>query len=147
MVSGQPVRAEIDSGAVVSTLTANAARRVGFKTSPSAAPAGPSVQGLTGAPVQTRVEVFPTFTFGDETIKNAKIEIADMFAAATEVPIGSMLPQTVIEFPEMLLGADFLKSHRVYVAMSQRKVYASYTGGPVFQDRGQTVTRPEPPKP
>jgi hypothetical protein len=33
----------------------------------------------------------------------------------------------------MLLGADFLRSHRVLVAHSQRKIYFTYTGGPVFQ--------------
>ena len=32
----------------------------------------------------------------------------------------------------MLLGADFLRSHRVLVANSQRKLYFTYSGGPVF---------------
>ena len=50
-------------------------------------------------------------------------------------PIGSIVPQAVIDFPEMLLGADFFRSHRIYVAMSQKKVYASYIGGPVFKLR------------
>jgi hypothetical protein len=35
----------------------------------------------------------------------------------------------------MLLGADFFRSHRVYVAKSQGKVYVSYVGGPVFETR------------
>jgi hypothetical protein len=30
------------------------------------------------------------------------------------------------------LGADFLRSHRVLVAHSQRKMYFTYAGGPVF---------------
>ena len=32
----------------------------------------------------------------------------------------------------MLIGADFFLSHRVYVANSQRKLYFTYNGGPVF---------------
>jgi hypothetical protein len=36
----------------------------------------------------------------------------------------------------MLLGADFFRSHRVYVSLGQRKVYASYLGGPVFSAPG-----------
>ena len=32
----------------------------------------------------------------------------------------------------MLLGDDFFLSHRVYVANSQRKLYFTYNGGPVF---------------
>jgi hypothetical protein len=34
--------------------------------------------------------------------------------------------------PDMLLGADFLRSHRVLLAMSQRRLYFSYVGGRVF---------------
>jgi lipoprotein NlpI len=33
---------------------------------------------------------------------------------------------------EMLLGTDFLRSHRVLIARSQHKVYFSYAGGQVF---------------
>ena len=34
--------------------------------------------------------------------------------------------------PDMLLGADFLRAHRVLLAMSQRRLYYSYVGGKVF---------------
>ena len=34
--------------------------------------------------------------------------------------------------PRMVLGVDFLRAHRVYVARSQRKLYFTYTGGTVF---------------
>ena len=47
----------------------------------------------------------------------------------------------------MLLGADFLRAHRVLVAHSQRKLYFTYTGGPVFQPTQRPVphndARPE----
>jgi hypothetical protein len=43
---------------------------------------------------------------------------------------------STVEEPNMLLGADFFRSHRVYVAREQRKVYVSYMGGPVFQTIG-----------
>jgi hypothetical protein len=33
---------------------------------------------------------------------------------------------------DMLIGADFFLSHRIYVANSQRKLYFTYNGGPVF---------------
>ena len=33
---------------------------------------------------------------------------------------------------DMLLGADFLRAHRVLVARSQRKMYFTYAGGTVF---------------
>jgi predicted aspartyl protease len=36
------------------------------------------------------------------------------------------------EHPDLLLGADFLKSHRVLLAISQGRLYYSYLGGQVF---------------
>jgi hypothetical protein len=42
------------------------------------------------------------------------------------------LPTTLVGLPAMLLGADFLRSHRVLVAQSQQKIYLSYVGGTVF---------------
>ena len=42
--------------------------------------------------------------------------------------------------PDMLLGADFLRAHRVLLAMSQRRLYYSYVGGKVF---GNIAAPPE----
>jgi hypothetical protein len=44
--------------------------------------------------------------------------------------------------PSMLLGADFIRAHRIYIAKSQGKLYFSYNGGPIFQ-----VVRPQPDEP
>jgi predicted aspartyl protease len=38
--------------------------------------------------------------------------------------------------PDMLLGADFLRTHRVLLAMSQRQLYYTYIGGKVFGNDG-----------
>lgn len=34
--------------------------------------------------------------------------------------------------PKVVLGFDFMKSHRVQVSNSQGKMYISYNGGPIF---------------
>ena len=39
------------------------------------------------------------------------------------------------DIPDMLLGADFFRTHRVLIAYSQRKVYFAYAGGTVFPGR------------
>ena len=44
----------------------------------------------------------------------------------------------------MLLGADFLLAHRVLVAHSQRKIYFTYAGGPIFQLSRPLETRSDP---
>ena len=45
----------------------------------------------------------------------------------------------------MMLGADFLRSHRLLVAHSQRKVYFTYAGGPVFQLNLPPTREPQSP--
>ena len=42
----------------------------------------------------------------------------------------------------MLVGADFLRSHRTLVSHSQRKIYYTYTGGPVFVTGGARAAAP-----
>ncbi len=42
----------------------------------------------------------------------------------------------------MILGADFFLSHHILVASSQRKLYFTYNGGPVFDLRPQAVAAP-----
>jgi hypothetical protein len=45
----------------------------------------------------------------------------------------SLIAQSVMTNPDMLIGADFFLSHRIYVARSQGKIYFTYKGGPIFQ--------------
>ena len=48
------------------------------------------------------------------------------------------------EFADMLLGIDFLRAHRVYVAHSQGKLYFTYNGGPVFSVAARAAAKPAP---
>jgi len=67
--------------------------------------------------VENSIGALQSFTIGDEEIKNTKLRIADVALSGSE----------------MLVGADFFLSHRVMVARSQRKLYFTYNGGPVFR--------------
>ena len=134
-LDGEGLVAQMDTGAGVSMMTPGAAAKVGVTPKSEGVSADGLSRGIGPEQVQTFVGVFPTFAFGDETIKNAKLRIADMFRAAREVPLNSRIAAPVVDEPLMLLGADFFQSHRVYVARGQRKVYVSYVGGPVFQTR------------
>jgi clan AA aspartic protease (TIGR02281 family) len=141
-VNGVPVLAEMDTGAGGgSVLTPPAAARVGVTPASEGVAQAGETHGLGVRKLQTYIGVFQSFSFGDETIKNAQLRIADLFAADKEVRLGSHIPTSAIETPDMLLGADFFRSHRVYVSLAQRMVYVTYVGGPVFQ------TRPLPPAP
>lgn len=61
---------------------------------------------------------FERFEIGDEVVSNAEVGVIDYEGSA-----------------DVLLGADFLRSHRVLFAMSQQKLYISYVGGEPFGQR------------
>jgi predicted aspartyl protease len=141
-LNGQRALAEIDTGAYTSVVTTGVAERVGIPLQGEGVkPAGVS-GGIGKGFVQTSEAVFPIFAIGDETIKNAKLRVADLFVHDKEVKLGSHVSEQVVEMPSMLLGADFIRAHRIYIAKSQGKLYFSYNGGPIFQ-----VVRPQPDEP
>jgi tetratricopeptide (TPR) repeat protein/predicted aspartyl protease len=116
-VNDQRIRVMFDTGAYTSVLSLKAAARAGIKPdSPGVVEAGYS-SGIGRNTVKSYIATASSFKIGDtEEIKNARLRIAD------------------IDLPDadMLLGSDFFVSHHVFVANSQRKLYVTYNGGPVF---------------
>ena len=132
-LNGQKAIAQLDSGAAVSFVDKGMAERVGVTPRTENVVQTNDSRGIAGAPVPTYLAVFPSFAIGDEQISNAKLRIADMFHGDTEKPIDSLIAKTAVDKRDMLLGADFLRAHHVYVARSQGKMYFAYQGGPIFQ--------------
>jgi len=116
-VNGVKIRIKFDTGAWTSLLTTKAAARVGIKTdSPGVVDAG-YARGVGRAMSKQYIAPVASFKIGDtEEIKNTRLRIADVELLDAD----------------MLLGADFFVSHRVYVANSERRLYLTYNGGAVF---------------
>jgi len=132
-INGHPLRALLDSGASGSILDKAEAARLGVSpSSPGVAPAGAG-SGLGSRSVPSWVGPFASFAIGNETIRDTDIAFADVFKGATITGTGSRIPVKLDGLPSMLLGYDFFRSHRVLVAHSQRRIYFTYNGGPVFQ--------------
>lgn len=135
-LNGVRTPAMFDTGAGVTTVTPHAAKAAGITIeSPGVAAVG-KIHGLGASAVDAYSAVFPTLTLGDEKITNARLEIADMMGWRKEAQLGSHIATAVNDDlePQMLVGADFFLSHRVYVARSQGLIYFSYLGGPIFAD-------------
>lgn len=149
VLNGRKTLAELDSGSGRSVVTTVAARNVGVTPQSAEVQRSDGAMGMGGS-VQTWVGVFPTLTIGDETIQNAELELADLFGRDQETQVGSNIPRNVDEFPGMLLGFDFVRAHRIYIARSQEKVYFSYNGGPIFEspksNKAPEAAKSEPPK-
>ena len=116
-VNGQKIRVTFDTGAFTSVLSLRAAERAGLKPdSPGVVDEGYS-SGIGRGQVKTYIGTFASFAIGDgEEIKNARLRFAD----------------TRLDDSDMLLGADFFVSHRIFVANKEHRLYLTYNGGPVF---------------
>ncbi len=116
-VNGVRTHVIFDTGAPRSMLSTEAAARAGVRPDD----AGVSSQGYTsGVGLRTYLKAwagpFESFKIGDEEIKHTKIIFGDLIMGGGD----------------MLVGADFFLSHRVFISNSQHKLYFSYNGGSVF---------------
>ena len=116
-VNGERIRVAFDTGAFTSLLSSKAAERAGIKPdSPGVVDVG-TTGGIGRGRVKSYIGTFASFKIGDgEEIKNAKLRFADMD----------------LDMADMLLGADFFVSHRIFVANKEHRLFLSYNGGPVF---------------
>jgi tetratricopeptide (TPR) repeat protein len=122
-VNGKRVRVLFDTGAGTSILTLRAANRAGITPETAGVlPAG-FTRGIGQGAIKTYIAPFDTFKIGDEEVTHTKLRIGDLR----------------IENAEMLIGADFFLSHRIYVANKQHKLYFTYNGGPVFNLTASTT--------
>ena len=117
LLNGAKIRVMFDTGAPASMLTLAAAKRAGVTPrSAGVVAAGAEYGGWGTRLVKTWIAPFPSFKIGEEEIRNTHLRVGDVD----------------LHDVDMLVGADFFLSHRVYVANSQAQLYFTYNGGPVF---------------
>jgi hypothetical protein len=115
MLNGVEVHVLFDTGATASRISPQAAKRAGLQADLSElADAGYAV-GIGRPKVKTHLAPFTTLKLGDEEIRNLHLRIGD-----------------TRDGTDLLLGADFFASHRIYVSNTQHKLYFTYNGGQVF---------------
>jgi predicted aspartyl protease len=131
-INGQPVRAMLDSGAGGSILSTGDAARLGVTPETPGVVAVQSGQGLGPKQFNVWIGPFDRLVIGNEIIDHPYIPFGDLYKAETYTSTGSRLAKNVSQEQPMLLGADFLRAHRVLVSHSQRKIYFTYLGGPMF---------------
>ncbi len=145
MINGKPIHALLDSGAAVSVLDRSAAERLGL-TDPGHVTSSGKNAGLGAKTVDSWTARVESFTIGNESVSDTIIRFADLWKDATYTTrFGGLLPERFESMPAMLLGSDFLRAHRVLVAHSQRKMYFTYEGGPVFQPKTEDAAGPAVP--
>lgn len=117
-INGSRMTAMIDSGASVTTITKRAAHRAGIALDGPHAKRVANAQGVGRQSAPTWIARAATFKIGDATVHDPEFDVVDVQLSV-----------------DVLLGADFLRAHRVLFAMSQGKLYVSYLGGQPFDTR------------
>jgi predicted aspartyl protease len=131
-INGKPFLAELDSGASLSALSLEAALQLNVTPQTPGVSAGGCVTGMGPVRVDHWIAPFESFRIGDEVIRSPRMRFGDLWQNTKYESTGSTIARRLNDLPDMLLGADFLRAHRVYVAHSQGKLYFSYSGGTVF---------------
>jgi tetratricopeptide (TPR) repeat protein/predicted aspartyl protease len=118
LVNGVKIKVQFDTGAPSSMMTVAAAAKAGVRPfGPGVYPAGRTSGIAKNSDIQIWNAPFASFQLGDEEIKNVRIFIG---------PLG------IGETSDMLLGADFFRSHHIMVSNTQGKLYFTSNGGIVF---------------
>jgi tetratricopeptide (TPR) repeat protein len=116
LLNGVKIRVMFDTGTPQSMLKLKAAARAGVKPGDEKVMASGVVGGLGARGIETWIARFDSLDLGGELIKNGRLLIGDIELADAD----------------MLLGTDFFLSHRIIFAKSQREIFFTYNGGPVF---------------
>jgi predicted aspartyl protease len=115
-INGLPIVALFDTGANRSLVSRHVASRLGVRPDTPGVVAAGQFGGIGKDLSDAWIGPFESFEIGNEALKDTAIAFGNI---GTEY--------------QMLLGLDFLFAHRLLVSHTQRKIYFTYLGGPVFK--------------
>ena len=111
-VDGHGMRALLDSGAGTTLVTAPGMARLGLTPEALATDGGGLARGIGRAQVPVRLHRFTTLGVGTEVSRN---------------PIMMVAPVHVVPIVDLVLGTDWLQSHRVWLSYSTLQVFVGGT--------------------
>jgi predicted aspartyl protease len=106
-IDGQPTTAMLDTGARLSVMNTALAARLGVTPATLLADVGGTGRGIDQNTLIYHRHHFPTVQIGPETLLNDTIDVADV-----------SLPDE-----SMLLGADYLQTHRIWLSFSTAQMF------------------------
>jgi len=132
-LNGKPIRALVDTGSTTSVVTLAAAQRAGITPTSPGVIKDAKVGGIGEHRFQTWLAPFSSFAIGPEVTEHLHLRVGN-FGGSLESDKEQMVTSPWIgEPPEMIIGMDFLKHHRILFSKAQHRLYFSYEGGVVFE--------------
>ncbi len=139
-LNGRKLLTQIGTNLPFSVVDSRAAAGAGVKPETPGVPAVCEVDFGVEHPVW--IGTFKAFSIGEERIQNPKIAFSPIWQEARIGSTGSRSRAPVQGLPSVVLGLDFLKSHRVLIVASQGRMYFKFRGGPVFAAPGAQAVVP-----
>lgn len=133
-INGRTVKLLFDTGAPATTLNRSAAERVGIDLSAPGVVESVRTSGIGTKFRRTWIVTLKSFEVGGEEIRNTPIRVVEDKGDTRD--------------EDVLVGADFFLSHRLFVSPSTGHLFLTYNGGPVFSittdgEIGARTTRTE----
>ena len=110
-VDGRPLRALLDTGASATLIASPGMFRLGLTPDMLAHDAGGTASGVGPAPVLMRLHRFAELRVGPETARDPYIWVAQV---------------RVVPIVDMLLGADWLQSRRVWMSYATKQIFIGH---------------------
>ena len=114
VLDGQPVNALLDTGAAVSMVSSDVAARLGVTPAMLAADAQATLAGTGAHLVKAAVHHFGSIDFAGQTYRNPVLVVAPR-------------PDPAVD---MIIGADWLGHHHLWLSYARRLVFVERPGGP-----------------
>ena len=130
-INGAKITAEYDSGAPLTLISRKAAERAGIDLSAPGVKPVTSLGGFGRHFAKGWIVPVENVSIGDEQILKSHLMVIDGPIAASA------------DAPDMLLGADYMLAHHIYVARSQKRIYFTYSGGKPFLSSSSGRRQPQ----
>jgi predicted aspartyl protease len=131
-VNGTPAEARFDSGSSRTLISTRLTRRIGFdETAPGMTKVG-LIHGGDSHTTDVYTYRFAELHVGDEVIKNPLLHVERSLVLKVDTRMTHGAQLNYDQRPDAFLGVDFIKTHHIYLAPKERKMYFTYNGGGIF---------------
>jgi hypothetical protein len=131
-LDGTETRALLDTGASRTLVSWALAHRLGLDQHSPGMEISGRAWGLDQHPMDQYRYRFSELKVGDEVIRNPILRVTDVFHRQHDWSSADKIQDNHTADPDIILGSDFIRSHHIYFATRQRKLYFTWNGGSIF---------------
>jgi predicted aspartyl protease len=131
-INGTATQAVFDTGSSRTYVSTRFTRRLGLdENSPGMMRVGSS-HGIGKDSTDIYTYRFSELKVGDEVVKSPILHVERSLVLKVDTRLSHTAQLNYDQRPNVYLGVDFIKTHHIYLAPKDRKMYFTYNGGGIF---------------